>query len=182
MKNITTDTNKLISFKRFGDALVMTKRDLAAALDMTIHALEGRIYNGKLLTRNVDYFLIEGSQLAKFRAANPEFKNKCSQLLLVNLSGIRKLYKCQKKKLPTTLALSAKADATQQKPARRVTVIMESLVDEIKSRMFIIDVLLDKYFSEEFDDKEQENKLKEALMFTGMEVHYQVGKLVDLKD
>ena len=79
---------------------VITKRELAQALDMEIGALNYYISKINLLEKGSDYFLISGKDLFAFKRKY-KLSNLCTSLVLITEKGAIKLYeRLQKEYLP----------------------------------------------------------------------------------
>lgn len=181
------------SLKYYRGIPVVTKKDLAAVLNVVTHRIQQYIVKKGLLIQGGDYYVLTGVELEKFKKDNPGATGiTATALTVITASGAKKICKirncaesCNELFLVVPLPKPVPVEPVKSIWAKKMVVDapkneqVKKAIEKIRKQMTALDVLLTEYYA--YNTEALHNGLKETLEQVGMNVNHEVFGLTRIK-
>lgn len=181
------------SLKYYRGIPVVTKKDLAAVLNVVTHRIQQYIVKKGLLIQGRDYYVLTGVELEKFKKDNPGATGiTATALTVITASGAKKICKirncaesCNELFLVVPLPKPVPVEPVKSIWAKKMVVDapkneqVKKAIEKIRKQMTALDVLLTEYYA--YNTEALHNGLKETLEQVGMNVNHEVFGLTRIK-
>ncbi|WP_293726868.1 Rha family transcriptional regulator [uncultured Phascolarctobacterium sp.] len=181
------------SLKYYRGIPVVTKKDLAAVLNVVTHRIQQYIVKKGLLIQGRDYYVLTGVELEKFKKDNPGATGiTATALTVITASGAKKICKirncaesCNELFLVVPPPKPVPVEPVKSIWVKKMVVDapkneqVKKAIEKIRKQMTALDVLLTEYYA--YNTEALHNGLKETLERVGMNVNHEVFGLTRIK-